>query len=508
MNETLRHTFAVTALAVLLSLLPLALVEVAPLTDLPQQTAQVRLFAEALDTPDGPYQVQWLAPNKLAYVAFAFGWWWGGPLAAGRLGVMLIAVAWALALVALARAHRRPLASVLVAQIFFFSHVLYWGLVHFLVGLPIFIFWWIGVEALRHDARRLPRWRMARLALLTLLLYWAHILWLASGLVTLGVHALVTRWSSRRMVQGLLACAPTLALVAAWYPSLIRGGFESVTAWGGSPLFRLHPGWWINSALGGLQGSLESTLLGLVIAWYGLGLWQHRGALWTRTEGAIDRRLLTVGLGFLLAALVLPNVLQRTVFFASRWLPASAVFLVLALPMPRLRPVLRSALAALLLAGLTTTTAITWQAFEEEELEGLATAVAALPSGSRTLGLDFVRTSPRIQGFPFYHLYVLGQVVHGGEVARSFANEASSLVVYRDLPRHFPWTEGLDWRAHKVRRSDIDHFDHVMVQGPPETLGPLLADPRLVPLTPPARWVLFEVRPAAASDPSNAGVKP
>lgn len=502
------HDLTIGALVILFSLLPLAVVEIPPLTDLPQQTAQIRLLSEALDSSGGPYRVQWWAPNKLAYLPLALGWWIGGPPAAGSIGVMVMAIAWALALFALARSHRRPLASAVVAQVFFFSHVLYWGLVHFLVGLPVFVFWWLSLEALRHDGRHSPRWLLLRLAASTLLLYWAHILWLAAGLLTLGIHAVSTRWSSRRLVQALVACFPTLLLVVSWYPSLIRGGFESVTAWGGSPLFRLHPGWWINSALGGLQGSFESTVLALVIAWYALGVWQHRGELSKPSGAVIDRRLLVLALGFLLAALLLPNVLQRTVFFASRWLPASAVFLVMALPVPRMRPVLCSASALLLLASLTTVTASTWSAFEDEELEGLGAAVAKLPAGSRTLGLDFFRTSPRIQGFPFYHLYVLGQVVHGGEVARSFANEASSLVIYRDLPRRFPWTEGLDWRAHKIRRSDIDHFDYVIAQGPPEALGPLVADPRLVPLTPPARWVLLEVRPEVPNPASKAPVKP
>ena len=78
-------------------------------------------------------------------------------------------------------------------------------------------------------------------------------------------------------------------------------------------------------------------------------------------------------------------------------------------------------------------------------------------------------------------------------MARSFANEASSLVVYRDLPRDLPWTEGLGWTAHQVRRSDIPHFTHVLVQGTPETLGRMLSDPRLVPVTPPNRWTLLRV---------------
>ena len=79
---------------------------------------------------------------------------------------------------------------------------------------------------------------------------------------------------------------------------------------------------------------------------------------------------------------------------------------------------------------------------------------------------------------------------------RSFANEASSLVVYRDLPRPHPWTDGLDWRAFKVRRSDVPHFDYVLVHGGPRHQAMFLADQRLRPVSGidgDARWRLYRV---------------
>jgi hypothetical protein len=87
-------------------------------------------------------------------------------------------------------------------------------------------------------------------------------------------------------------------------------------------------------------------------------------------------------------------------------------------------------------------------------------------------------------------------VLRGGELSRTFANEASSLVVYRDLPRPYPWTDGLDWRADKVRRSDVAHFDFVLVHGGPPYQAMFLADERLRPVTgfgAESRWRLYRV---------------
>ena len=45
-----------------------------------------------------------------------------------------------------------------------------------------------------------------------------------------------------------------------------------------------------------------------------------------------------------------------------------------------------------------------------------------------------------------------------------------------------------------MRRSDIDHFDYVILHAEAEMQRPFFADPRLVPVTPPQRWSLFRVR--------------
>ena len=221
--------------------------------------------------------------------------------------------------------------------------------------------------------------------------------------------------------------------MAVWYPTFTASGFDSATTWGHTLLQRLHPGWLLGSALGGLHGGVEPALTAILIAWLGLGWWQSRES--GEPGRRVDRDLALAGLLFLAAAFALPSVHQHTIFFASRWVPIAAVLLVLACPPPRLRPFLELGFPLLLVAGLSAATTATWIAFEDEELDGFPEALARLPAEPRVLGLDFVRTSERIRDFPYYHLYAYAQVLRGGELNRPFANEASSLVVYRDLPR-------------------------------------------------------------------------
>ena len=54
-------------------LAPLLVVEIPPLTDLPQQVAQVRLLLETLGG-ESAYRIQLLDPNKLGYLPLLLGW--------------------------------------------------------------------------------------------------------------------------------------------------------------------------------------------------------------------------------------------------------------------------------------------------------------------------------------------------------------------------------------------------------------------------------------------------
>lgn len=484
-------------------LAPLLVVEIPPLTDLPQQVAQIRLLLEVLGGEgESAYRLQLLDPNKLGYLPLLLGWLIAPPLAAARLGVGLIGAAWILGIHFLAFRFRRPPAAAAAASIFLLNHLLYWGILNFLLGLPVFCVLFVLISR----GRRRSAWEVG---LLAVLLYSAHVLWLAAASVALLGWLVFDR--GLRPFAGKLAAGfvPAWVLVAIWYPRFTAAGFDSETTWGQAPWQRLHPQWLVSSGLGGLQGTMEGAVVSCLVVWLGLGLAQ---AWWVRRTGgatepgdSVDRSLLATGAFFGALALCLPGVVQHTIFFASRWVPVAAVFVVLALPPPRLRVLPQLLMPLLLAAGLAAATAATWMGFEAEELDGFPRALAAVQAGERVLGLDLVRTSERIRGFPYYHLYAWTQVLHGNLLARSFANEASSLVVFRDIPRENPWTPGLDWRARQVRRSDIDHFRWILVHGEGQVQQMFQADERLDPIGEPGRWTLYRRKgPARSAAGSNS----
>lgn len=470
----------------LLVALPFLAVTFPPITDLPQQAAQIRLLGEALAGSDA-YRVQWRDPNKLAYVPLALAWWLAGPLATGRLAMAALGGLWVAAVHALARATGRPPAAAVLASLFFFHHATYWGFLSFLVGFPAFVVWFLVLRRLGSPLG----WRDGTALLLAgFLLYSAHVLWLAAGIVWLVAAALLDRRPATDLLRSLVCLAPLAAAVAAWYVGFAASGVDARTFWGRPPWVRLDPQWLLGAVLGGLRGRVEPLLALAVVAWLLLGLWQHRAEL----AAAGDARLALAAALCALAVLALPEVSRHTIFFAARWAAPAAVFAILACPPPRLRPLLRDAVAWLLLAALTAATVVAWRGFEREELAGFEESLAAIAEDARVLGLDFVRTSPRIDGFPFYHLFAYAQVLGGGTLNRSFADDASSLVVFRDLPRRYPWTDRLDWRPERLRESDRDYFDYLLVHARPEVQRSFLADPHLEALTGERPWRLYRVR--------------
>jgi hypothetical protein len=493
----LDHRWTYALAGCLLVVLPAALVTFPPITDLPQVLAQVPLAGEALSGSAPDYRVQWLTPNKLSYLLLAAVWMVLPPLAAARLATALVAAVWVLALHWLAARRRRSVAAVSLAGVLLFNHVFYLGMFNFLVGLAVFVYWFETLDRERAEQQSFSQTALA-CGVGGLLLYLAHALWLIAGL---GWLALITLWDRRPLRWHLAAAvglAPTLALVLLWSPSLAGAGWGSVSSYGPSVVTRLSFAGLTNATLGGLTGWLEPlTMLGL-FTWIGLGLWQHRRTL----AETVDRRLLAAALLFLLIAILLPDKIDRTLRFASRWMPIGWALLLLALPAPALRPALRRVLAIAALAAFCCTTTTIWRGFERHELRGLEAALEALPPKPTLLGLDFVRASPRIKNPVYMHLPAYAQLLHGGRLGFSFVSLASSPVVKRDLALPDPWSPGLEWAPQLLRSTDLEYFDFALVHAPPDlTAGFMAQESRLTPLTAEAPWRLFSIadHPAAAA---------
>ena len=487
--------FAVTAP---LLALPLLLVRYPPVTDLPQHVAQVRLFLEALrQSGGGPYAIQWFTPYALVYALLGGLWALLGPENAGRAGVVVLGLLWAGGVHGLAgRRGRAPEAAVL-ASLLFFSHITYWGFLSFLMGWPAFLLW------LDRTTRPPPRaaWAEASVALgLAALLYTAHALWFAAALAWVGLQAVTRQVPLRRSLWRALGVAPVAVGAAIWYPHLAQRGFTSAPTWVIPPHLRLLPPWWVDAGLGGLRGSLEPAVFVAFALWAGLGLWQHRG----RLRAAVDRPLLTCAGLLLLLGLVLPDKYSNTISFAGRWVPPGLALLLLGLPAPELRPLLRRSFAVGLAVAFVGATALRWLEFDAVELEGLRESLARLPPEQRVLGLDFHTRSPIVKGRPFLQTFAYAQVLRGGQVYFSFAEFAPSLVVFAQR-REVPWPERLNWYPERIRPRDLGYFDAVLAAGDAQQHAWLVAH-GLVPVTPePTLWRLYRVPPEAKlAAPGNA----
>lgn len=494
---------ALAAACCVLVAVPFLAVDFAPLTDLGQHSAQIRLFADALGDPGGPYRIQWLTPYGLGYLPVAVGWLLGGPLAAGRLGAMLIAAAWVAALHLLATGRGRPAAAAALAGVLVFNHTLYWGFVSFLAGWPLFVLWWLWVT--RPPAAGRPGREAAVTLALALPLYLAHALWFAVGLACLAVATLIRRHRWRAGLPRLAAVVPVVALAAAWFRGVSATGFSTPPLWAKPAAVRLAPDSLVDAALGGLAGSAEPLLFALLLAWLGVAAWRNRGQLAARS----DLALAALGAAFVVAALVLPDKYTNTIEFNDRWMPAGLACLLLAAPPLRLpRRWLRGAAVAVLAAWCLWTTHV-WRQVERVELAGLRPALEALPPEPRLLGLDFVRRSRWLEGQPFFQMYAYGQALRGGTLNFSFAEFPPSPVVLRDDPAS-PWAGGLEWFPQNVRRQDLAHFSHLLVLAPPPVHSQLAADPVLDAVTPEAPWRLYAVRPERLSPAAGpaAGATP
>ena len=502
MSIRLGERAALFAISALLMLVPFLVVDFPPITDLPQHLAQIRLLGDALADPGGPYQIQWWTPYTVAYAPLALFQAVAPPLLAGRLAVAFIGLLWVVTAHAVAaRRGRSPLAAVL-ASLFVFCNVIYWGFLPFAIGWPVFVLWMLLAD---REMRR-PR-DVLLLAVVGLVLYACHALWLLAGLAWMGLASAAdiarvvwTRSALRPLTSQLIwracAAAPALIALAAWTPGFQASDQRRPAVWNTDPLMRLDPDWLIDAMLGGLRGPIEWILAGAVFAWVVTGVVQHRHRLRETVDGTF--LLGAVLLGGL--AMVLPDRYMHTIQLPERWLPFAAMLLVLAVPAPRLRPALLRLAVVGLAAVFVAVTTSAWVAFERRELTGLAEALERLPSQPRVLGLDFQKRSALVRGRPFLQTYAWAQVLKGGTLNFSFASYSTSLVVFR-AHRPQPWTPKLYWFPEHLRARDLAYFDYAIVNASPEVHEEFMKARRFVPVTKAGSWRLYRVRhrpPSAA----------
>jgi hypothetical protein len=458
-----------------------------PITDLPQQAAQVRLFAETAGG-SGEYRFNLLAPGTLGYLLFGLAWLLTGAANAGRVAYLALGFCWVGAVAATARSSQRTPASVPLAAMLFFSHALYWGFFSFIFGAVVFLLW----LALEKRLRNRPAIVLegASFSLFSVALYLAHLFWFLAAALWLVVVSFRSPLAGSRRWLRLASLLPGFGLLAFWLPRIAESGFESDTVWWSAGSTRLLPSAWVDRIFGGLVGSVEPVVLSALVVWLLLGIWQHRQVL--RREAAPDS--LWLGLGMIAFSIVFPDRFQNTLHFAGRWAPMGMALVVLSLPSPRIRRGLLWAVALTLLATLSLATTATWRAFENQELTGLDDSLAALPENPSLLGLDFYRVSRFVKTQPYLQIPAYGQVFHGGNLGFSFASFPASPVVFRQWENP-PWTPGLEWFPNQIFESmeDVLLFDYLLVHADPPGHAYFASQPSLEPETDDGRWRLYRV---------------
>ncbi|MDH3402338.1 MAG: hypothetical protein OES32_00130 [Acidobacteriota bacterium] len=480
-----RWIWAGAALA--LVALPFLTVDFVPSTDLPQHLGQLRLFARAWADPDGPLRIQWWTPYGLVYGLLAIPWVLLPPVAAGRVGVLLLVLLQAAALHWVGAKYDRPIAALVLATAFLFHGQLYWGFLNFISGWIAFLVWFVLTRRRREDEP--GRWRTAALYFAAAaLLYLSHALWFALGVAWLAVEAAISRRSPRDLLWRAVGLAPVVVAAAIWFAFLRASDFTSPPEWTVAPPLRLHPELFALAALGGVRHPIEPIVVFGALAWAAAAIVAHRKSrAWGCDPYFAALAVLLFGL-----YLFLPYKFSNTIRFSTRWLPFAITSLLLAVDRPLLRRPLRRALAIALLATLMVVTTATWRRFERTELGGLAAALAALPEEPRVVGLSYVATSRLLYGQPFIQTFAWAQAVRGGELNFSFGYFAPSLVVYED-PGRVRWTWGLEWFPKRVRRRDFAFFDFALVSGDEAAHERMRALPELEPVTEGGVWRLYEV---------------
>jgi hypothetical protein len=483
---SLRIIFA--ALCILLIAIPFFSVKFPPITDLPQQSAQIRLFLETIHDPGAsPYKIQWFTPYSLSYLALGVSWAIFGPANAGRIAMLLIGALWIISIHFLAARRNRSASAAVLASCFFFNHLIYWGFYSFAIGWPVFVIWTLLLE--RKESESYSFEFFVKMILVALLLYLSHILWLLAGLAWLVIQGLVSKVSLKTLFLRILCLAPLVAAVGIWYPMFSGSSMATPPLWFGGPLSRLSFSWLTDSALGGIYGPAEPIILGASLIWVVIAVIQHRSNL----KDSVDWVLLAAAGMFLLMALTLPDKFMNTIRFSHRWVPPAIILLVLAAPTLELSPVLRRAAAFALVAIFCVGVTVMWHAFQKVELSGLRESLDALPEKPQTIGLSMIQSSEFIKGYPFIQMFAYSQVLRGGRLNFSFAEFSPCLVVYKG-PFRPPWTIGLEWMPARAQESDLTYFDFVIFNGTEEMHADMASRPVLKAVTNAGLWRLYAVK--------------
>ncbi len=481
------------AASLLFIALPFLFIRFVPATDLPQHLAQIRLIEEIIKNPQQTtYTVNWYGANSLVYALLGLNWLIFDQVVAGKMTLLEIALASCGSIFLLARRGRQSASAAVIASIFIFNASLYWGLINFFIGLPVFALWYLLVLD-PPGGRPRPGWKdILLICSISVLLFLAHVLWLLAAALLLFIADVRSKVKIRDLWPRWMGLAPIAIYCALWFPSFVAAQniFHRAMGmyWLTAPWERIDPAWIAEYALGGLRGPIGIVLYAGPLLWIGASIATH----WKDLRRTIDRNYMLIGILLLLFSLFAPDQYVNTILFAARWLAVGVIFLLLGLPVPRM-PKSYSLTAAVSFLGLfSIVTSMQWSHFEAAENSGLKESLEKISENSKVLGLDFQRTSSILYGRPFFQNFAYAQAIHGGELNFSFAEHHGGIVSFTHIDTTAKLTRGLEWFPDRVRFGDLQHFDYLLLHGSSDVHSRFSSIPLLKPLTAESNWRLYQ----------------
>jgi hypothetical protein len=480
--------FAFSLLAVA-CVLPLFYVRYAPIQDLPQHLAAVRVLHDYHDPKLAfdrffelhlgrtQYLAYYLAVDAMAYVL---------PLElANKLLVALSMIGIPYGARALLRALGKDgRLALLLFPLAYNAHLIL-GFINFIAAIALCLF---GITYAVQQRRQYSRMRAVGIALICVICFYTHVVPFA--LMVLGIVLVSLSRDLRASALRLLPLGPAALAALVWLRASPAGQATLTAARGAQQgprpqflpaAYALHETpRWLTDVLAGredlrlLEGWCALIALALVLACADFAIRLRASAAQRPDADAPDALARNLALRLLplppLCALlyfVAPTSYDWIWPIAQRFPLLAATFLVIALPRFRHGKLAVYALAIALSCASFQATGKAFAAFERDEVGDFDQALAQLPLGQRVVGLIFDRGSRNVAFSPFIHYVAYYQARKGGAVMFTFADFPQSPFGFRADNRPPPVPPRWEWMPERVRPTELGFYDYALVRGGP-----------------------------------------
>lgn len=477
---------------------PLFYVRYAPIQDLPQHLAAVRVLHDfhdpalrfaryfELDLWRTQYLAYYVAADLLAYLT--------GVELACKLLIAGSLVGTPYALRSLLEALGKDGRLALLAFPLAYNAHLVLGFLNFLAAIPLALY---GLALAVRQRRASSRTRALALAAIAFVCFYTHVVPFA--LLALGVGLVGLSRSPPQMARAYAPLAPVAIALLIWLRASPAGQATAAAARGAEsgPLAQYQPARdalremprWLTDVLHDGSGLRVLHAWGALIALacaLGLAEWLRARVRAARAGSAVQPAAeapdaLARGMALRLSLLaplcaalyfVLPTGYDWIWPIAPRFPLLAALFAIVALPrFTRLRNVV-AALAIALAAASFHFSGRAFAAFDREEVGDFDQALAQIPAGQRVVGLIFQRGSRQVAFSPFIHYVAYYQARKGGAVMFSFADFPQSPFRFREDARPPRVPPRWEWMPERVRPArDLAFFDYALVRGGPGAIA-------------------------------------